>query len=168
MWQCKQCDEKIEDTFDSCWNCGKERIDDNNKTKIRDEDDTEKREVQIIEKKKIENQTYTNDTELNKKYVRNVILFYGTIPIGFLVLFFSLTISGITFLFGFAISLVLLVFKYSRARLFDNRIEFLNALDDKYKSNYAPNNLSDYKIYDSSKADFDNFFSMGFLPSAPK
>ena len=22
MWQCKQCNEKIEDTFDSCWNCG--------------------------------------------------------------------------------------------------------------------------------------------------
>ena len=56
MWQCKQCDEKIEDTFDSCWNCGKERIDDNNKTKTRDEDDTEKREAEGIEKEKIENE----------------------------------------------------------------------------------------------------------------
>ena len=22
MWQCKQCDEKLDDSFDSCWSCG--------------------------------------------------------------------------------------------------------------------------------------------------
>ena len=25
MWKCKKCEEKIEDTFDTCWNCGYEK-----------------------------------------------------------------------------------------------------------------------------------------------
>ena len=25
MWQCKKCNEKLEDSFDSCWSCGYEK-----------------------------------------------------------------------------------------------------------------------------------------------
>ena len=160
MWICTKCKEQSEEQFESCWTCGKERIDLSNKNKAQNKDDIGQKTEQSIEKERIENRNYINYKQIVKRYVRNVILFYGSIPIGLLVLFLSLYISSITFLFGFIISLLLLFKKYTFARLLDNRIEFLNALDDKYKSDNPPNNLSDYKIYDSSKTDFDNGFTI--------
>ena len=81
MWICKQCDEKLEDSFDTCWNCGYEKT---GKEIISEPFEETKKETSF-EKTKKETKKY-----LTLSYKYGILRFYQIL----LKIFIILTIIG--------------------------------------------------------------------------
>ncbi|SVB06794.1 uncharacterized protein METZ01_LOCUS159648 [marine metagenome] len=128
MWICKQCEEKIEDSFDTCWNCGYEKT---GKEIISESFEETKKETSF-EKTKKETKKY-----LTLSYKYGILRFYQIL----LTIFIILTIiSGIIVLInnndlptGWTFLIICLVFiigifgMYCGIKI----IDFLFELDEK-------------------------------------
>ena len=123
MWQCKQCDEKIEDTFDSCWNCGYDKAG-----------------------KEIISESFTETKNETKKYLA-LSYKYGILRTFQTLLWFILFISVISqvwYLFNFIDELSgLLLFVYPLLFIVEifmffcgiKIIDFIFELDEKFSEN---------------------------------
>jgi len=74
MWNCKKCDEKIEDSFDTCWNCGYDKTGEKIMSESFDETKKESKEYFKLTYKYSSLKTYKGMCEIFK-----ILMILGTI-----------------------------------------------------------------------------------------